>query len=112
MERMAQGILKIAGLLNKLSIEGGEDEVRTYLQNIDMVRNILNTLAIDKDDDYDIKSISLSGVKDILDKTQTMLSAVSEIPVTILFGRSPGGQNATGDSDFRTILFYGSKITT
>lgn len=29
-----------------------------------------------------------------------MLSAVSEIPVTILFGRSPCGQNATGDSDF------------
>ena len=110
MERMAQGILKIAGLLNKLSIEGGEDEVRTYLQNIDMVRNILNTLAIDKDDDYDIKSISLSGVKDILDKTQTMLSAVSEIPVTILFGRSPGGQNATGDSDFEQYYSMVQKL--
>ena len=30
-----------------------------------------------------------------------MLSAVSEIPVTILFGRSPGGENATGEADFQ-----------
>ena len=71
-----------------------------------MVRNILNTLAIDKDDDYDIKSISLSGVKDILDKTQTMLSAVSEIPVTILFGRFTGGQNATGDMILNNIILW------
>lgn len=101
MERMAQGILKIQGLIDRLSIKGGEEEVRQYLQNIDMVRNILNTLAIDSNDEYDIKSISLSGVKEILEKTQTMLSAVSEIPVTLLFGRSPGGQNATGEADFQ-----------
>ena len=68
MERMAQGILKIAGLLNKLSIEVEKMSNQLITNNIDMVRSILNTLAIDKDDDYDIKSISLSGVKDILDE--------------------------------------------
>jgi phage-related protein (TIGR01555 family) len=31
---------------------------------------------------------------------QIALSAESGIPVTLLFGRSPGGQNATGDADF------------
>lgn len=99
MERMAQGILKIDGLFDKLASQG-EDIVKQYLQTIDMTRHILNTLAIDGADDFDIKSISLSGIKDILDKLQMILSAVSYIPVTILFGRSPGGQNATGDSDF------------
>ncbi|WP_196595234.1 DUF1073 domain-containing protein [Pectinatus frisingensis] len=99
MERMAQGILKINGLFDKLSSQG-DSIVKQYLQTIDMTRHILNTLAIDSADDFDIKSISLSGIKDILDKLQMILSAVSQIPVTILFGRSPGGQNATGDSDF------------
>ena len=101
MERMAQGVISIDGLESKLSIEGGEKQVRKYLQMIDMVRNILNTLAIDSRDSFDIKSVSLSGVSDILDRVQTMLSAVSEIPVTILFGRSPGGENATGEADFQ-----------
>lgn len=101
MERMAQGVLSIDGLESKLAIDGGEEEVKRYLQMIDMVRNILNTLAIDSRDSYDIKGISLSGISDILDKTQTMLSAAAEIPVTILFGRSPGGENATGEADFQ-----------
>lgn len=101
MERMAQGVISIDGLESKLSVEGGEEQVRKYLQMIDMVRNILNTLAIDSRDSFDIKSVSLSGVSDILDRVQTMLSAVSEIPVTILFGRSPGGENATGEADFQ-----------
>lgn len=39
-----------------------------------------------------------------------MLSAVSEIPVTILFGRSPGGQNATGDSDFEQYYSMVQKL--
>lgn len=101
MERMAQGVLSIDGLESKLAIDGGEEEVKRYLQMIDMVRNILNTLAIDSRDSYDIKGISLAGINDILDKTQTMLSAAAEIPVTILFGRSPGGENATGEADFQ-----------
>lgn len=105
MERMAQGVLKVKDLLNLLSAEDGEAKVQKYLQNIDMVRNILNTIAIDSEDEFDIKNITLSGVNEILDKFQTTLSAVSEIPVTILFGRSPGGQNATGEADFEQ--YYG-----
>lgn len=101
MERMAQGVLKIQDLINILSSEDGEERVRKYLQNIDMVRNVLNTLAIDAGDDYDIKGISLGGVTDLLNQTQMMLAAVAEIPVTLLFGRSPGGQNATGEADFQ-----------
>lgn len=100
MERMAQGVLNVKELFNKLSVESGEETVRKYLQTIDMSRHILNTLAIDGDDSFDIKSIALSGVKDVLDHMQMLLSSVSKIPVTILFGRSPGGQNATGDADF------------
>lgn len=41
----------------------------------------------------------MSGVKDVIDTTCNMLSAVTNIPQTILFGRSPAGMNATGDSD-------------
>ena len=68
---------------------------------IDMGRGILNSIAIDNDgEDYDFKNFSTTGVKEILDSTCNMLSAVTSIPQTILFGRSPAGENSTGRSDF------------
>ena len=87
-------------LANMLSTADGEDKVLNRLQVIDLARNILNSIAIDVEgEDYDFKSLSMAGVKDVLDSTCNMLSAVTDIPQTILFGRSPAGLNATGDSD-------------
>ena len=100
LERSAQGIYKMKNLANMLSTADGEDKVLNRLQVIDLARNILNSIAIDVEgEDYDFKSLSMAGVKDVLDSTCNMLSAVTDIPQTILFGRSPAGLNATGDSD-------------
>lgn len=52
---------------------------------------------------YDQKNLSLGGVKDLLEEFQVALSAVTEIPVTVLFGRSPGGLNSTGKADFESF---------
>ena len=94
------GIYKMKNLANMLSTADGEDKVLNRLQVIDLARNILNSIAIDVEgEDYDFKSLSMAGVKDVLDSTCNMLSAVTDIPQTILFGRSPAGLNATGDSD-------------
>lgn len=100
LERSAQGIYKMKNLANMLSTADGEDKVLNRLQVIDLARNILNSIAIDVEgEDYDFKSLSMAGVKDVLDSTCNMLSAVTDIPQTILFGRSPAGLNSTGDSD-------------
>ena len=100
LERCVQAIYKMKNLANLLSTEDGEDKVLQRLQVIDMARSILNSIAIDSDgEDYDFKTFSMAGVKDVLDSTCNMLSAVTEIPQTILFGRSPAGMNATGEND-------------
>lgn len=100
LERSVQAIYKMKNLANMLSSDDGEDKVIKRMQVIDMARGILNSLAIDADgEDYDFKTLPMSGIKDILDSTCNMLSAVTDIPQTILFGRSPAGENATGQSD-------------
>lgn len=100
LERSVQAIYKMKNLAQLLSTDAGEDKVLQRLQVIDMARGILNSIAIDTDgEDYDFKSLPMSGVKDVIDSTCNMLSAVTNIPQTILFGRSPAGMNATGDSD-------------
>lgn len=100
LDRSVQAIYKMRNLANMLATADGEDKVLQRLQVIDMARGILNSIAIDTDgEDYDFKTLPMSGVKDVIDTTCNMLSAVTDIPQTILFGRSPAGMNSTGDSD-------------
>lgn len=100
LERSVQAIYKMKNLANLLSTEDGENKAIQRLQVIDMARGILNSIAIDVDgEDYDFKTLQMSGVKDVIDATCNMLSAVTNIPQAILFGRSPSGMNSTGESD-------------
>lgn len=100
LSRLSQGILKLDGMADLLTFENGEDIIKKRLDILDFSRHIMNTIAIDSTDDYDQKNISLTGVREIIEEFQAALSAVTEIPVTVLFGRSPGGLNSTGKSDF------------
>ncbi len=71
------------------------------LQAIDMARHMMNSLALDSEDEYDLKNLSLAGIPAIVSKNlENALCAATDIPATILFGRSPEGQNSTGHSDF------------
>lgn len=104
LERCVQAIYKMKNLANMLSTVEGENKVLQRLQVIDMARSILNSIAIDNDgEEYSFQSFTMSGVKDVLDATCNMLSAVTNIPQTILFGRSPAGMNSTGESDMENF---------
>lgn len=111
LERCTQAIYKMMNLSNQLTTEYGEEKVLKRLEVIDLARGLLNSLVIDAEgEDYDFKSMSLAGVKDIIDTTCNMLSAVTNIPQTTLFGRSPAGENSTGDSDMENYYNYINKI--
>lgn len=112
LSRLSQGVLKLNGLAGKLSNDFGETQVRKRLQLIDMARHMMNTVALDSDDDYDQKNTPLAGVQEVIQEFQVALSAVTDIPVTILFGRSPAGQNATGEADFQNFYNMVRRIQT
>lgn len=111
LDRSVQAIYKMKDLAELLSSVEGEDTVLRRLEIIDMARGILNSIVIDSQgEDYDFKSITFSGIKDIIDSTCNMLSAVTNIPQTKLFGRSPAGENATGESDMENYYKYVGQI--
>ncbi|MDR2042851.1 MAG: DUF1073 domain-containing protein [Clostridium sp.] len=100
LERAVQAVYSMKNLSSIVGTEDGEQSVLKRLQLIDLARGILNSIAIDSDgESYEFKSMQFNGVKDIIDTTCNMLSAVTSIPQTVLFGRSPAGMNATGNSD-------------
>lgn len=107
LEKCVQAIYGMKNLAELLSTDEGEDIVLKRLQVIDMARNFLNSIAIDSEGEtYDFKSMSLAGVKDIVETTFAAISAVSNIPQTILFGRAPAGENATGEGDMENWYSY------
>lgn len=111
LERSVQAIYSMKGLASLLSTDDGENQVLKRLQLVDTSRGLLNSIAIDSEgENYDFKTFQFSGVKDVIDATCNMLSALTNIPQTILFGRSPAGMNATGDSDFESYYNFVEKI--
>lgn len=102
LRRKQQAIYRMAGLVEAIS-DNMEAQIQQRINLVDSTRGILNTVAVDAEDDYRIEDMNLSGIQDICQEFQVALSADTGIPVTMLFGRSPAGLNSTGDADFRTF---------
>jgi phage-related protein (TIGR01555 family) len=61
--------------------------------------NNFSTYVMGKDDDYEIHNANFSGLHEIYEAFMLDMSGATQIPVTKLFGRSPAGLSATGESD-------------
>ena len=111
LDRSVQAIYKMKDLSALLATEQGESMVLKRLQVIDLARGLLNSMVIDNEgEDYEFKSFSYAGVSDVIQTTCNYLSALTSIPQTILFGRSPAGMNATGDADLENYYNYVQRI--
>ena len=106
-EKSVQPVYKQRGLQNMLAGPNGDEMELKRLQVLDASRGIMNTIAVDMEgEDYDFKTFQMTGTKEILESTCNLLSAVTCIPQTILFGRSPAGENATGESDLENYYNF------
>lgn len=111
LDRSIQAVYSMKGLSSMLATEQGESMVLKRLQTIDLARGLLNTITVDGDgEDYSFRQFSFSGVADVIDTTCNYLSALTNIPQTILFGRSPAGMNATGQGDLENWYNYVERI--
>lgn len=106
-EKSVQPVYKQKNLQSTLATEGGDTAVLKRLNVIDQARGMLNSIAVDMDgEDYAFQTFQLSGTQEILESTYNLLSAVTCIPQTILFGRSPSGENSTGESDLENYYNF------
>lgn len=99
LERLSTALIKFENLAAMLQSNEGTELVQKRLDIIDMARNILNTIAISNNDDYQVFNIPLTGIPDLLDSFGLYICGLTGIPFTVLFGRSPAGLNSTGAGD-------------
>lgn len=85
---------------------GGELE-ESLIKMFEMVRLMQTNegiTLIDSEDTFTANSYTFSGLSDILIQFAQQLSGALHIPLVKLFGQSPAGLNATGESDIR--MYY------
>jgi len=100
-EDFIQTLIKMEGVMAMMRSKEGQATVKARLNLFDQSRSSANTLIVDTNEDYSKHSSTVTGLPDLLDRFMMTLSAVTGIPVTKLFGRSPAGENATGEADTR-----------
>jgi phage-related protein (TIGR01555 family) len=93
---------KIPGL--RELVAAGGPLYQAVLEQIALMRAMQANEGItlmDGEDEFEAYSYTFAGLSDMLIQFAQQLSGGADIPLTRLYGQSPAGLNATGDSDLR-----------
>lgn len=90
--------------LGDLLASGTEEQKRDVISAMHMenrFRTSFGVQLLSKDDSWETHAYSFAGLGEIYEQFMMDMAGAAEIPATKLFGRSPQGMNATGESDLR-----------
>jgi uncharacterized protein len=97
----SQSVFKMNGLMEQIA-SGGKDALQMRMGFVDMSRSSIRSVLIDREnEDYEKVATSFAGIPETLNVQMQRMAAAAEMPLTILFGMSPAGLNATGAADFQ-----------
>jgi phage-related protein (TIGR01555 family) len=106
LQEMGQGVFQMDQLAQMVANDKDE-EIQRRIMILDIMKSVLNTMVISKDDVYTRQQVPMSGMPEVLQQMCTRLAAAADMPVTKLMGQSPAGLNATGESD---ITIYDDSV--
>lgn len=94
------GKYKLSNFENLLA-EKDYDSIVKRMMYLEMSKSTLKGVMLGAEEDYTRDSLPFNGVADVLDRMMMRVSSEVGIPVSLLFGRSAAGLNATGEGDAR-----------
>lgn len=102
----SQGVMMIRDLWKVVTQKGGLDKLETRMEASALYRAAHKILVIDAGgadgappEDFKWVQRTFAGLADLTQDKQALVAAVADMPITKLFGRSPAGENATGEHD-------------
>jgi phage-related protein (TIGR01555 family) len=101
LSEMSVGKYKIKDLAMLLSSTEGKAAIQRRVELMDLTRSVFRSQYLDSEEEFSRDTVSFQGIPDILNIIFMLISADTGYPITRLFGVSPGGMNATGESDMR-----------
>lgn len=98
-EQYVLNVFKMDGLVDVMRAKDGSSVIKNRMDALDKSLHVANTFLCDTSEEMEKVVSSVSGLSEIVDQFKDSLCASTGYPVTKLFGTSPGGLNATGESD-------------
>ena len=100
--------MEVQNLDQLFSMASGEAQRRFWntMQAQSVMRSNFGMQLVNKGDKITNTQYAFTGLSDVHESMCLSLSGASRIPMTKLFGRSPAGMNATGESDLRNYYDY------
>lgn len=100
--------MEVQNLDQLFSIAATEQQRRFWnvMQAQSVCKSNFGVQLVNKDDKITNTQYTFTGLKDVYESMCLDLAGASRIPVTKLFGRSPAGMNATGESDLQNYYDY------
>jgi uncharacterized protein len=102
-------VMKLNGLAQMLGAAGGEELLRKRSRAMEIAKSSINAILIDKGDEYIRERADFGRMPEMLEAFMYDVAQAFDMPVTVVFGRSPAGMNATGESDMQ--LWHASVAT-
>lgn len=96
----------LAMLVSQNNGQGAAD-LKSRMQLMAFAQSILRATVIDADEEFTHETRSFAGIHEILNLYMSRVCAAANMPMTRLFGTSPGGLDATGESD---IEFFDDRV--
>jgi phage-related protein (TIGR01555 family) len=102
-----QDVISVPGLSQHLSTAAGTKALTDRFAYAARMKSMFGMLLLEGDgkspdgEVFEQKQISFAGLPDVVRLYLSIAAGAADIPATRLLGKSPDGQNATGDSDFR-----------
>ena len=100
--------MEVQTLDQLFSVTSGEQQRRFWnvMQAQSVMKSNFGMQLVNRGDQIKNTQYTFTGLQEVYDSMCLDLSGASRIPVTKLFGRSPAGMNATGESDLRNYYDY------
>mgnify|MGYP001358299384 CR=1 FL=1 len=94
-------VVTMEGLMAYVGTPDGERKVTDRYRIAATGKSINRMLILDGKEKYERKAASFTNLHELMDRFFQNVSGAADIPMTRLFGMSPGGLNSTGEADLR-----------
>lgn len=90
-------VFKIQGFNSAIASRDGAQLTAKRINLAAKIKNYQNALVVDKEDDYEQKTLSFGGLSEVLGQIRIDLASECRMPMTKLFGLSSAGFNSGED---------------
>lgn len=90
-------VYKMKGFNTALLNADGTQAVTNRIQHANLIKNFVNAITMDKEDEYEQKTMAFSGLSEVLVQIRQGIASDLRMPMTKVFGISAAGFNSGED---------------